>query len=78
MMSLMIRTGMGVSCSTYAVMRGMYRVLVKKPDGKIPLGRSRCRREDNIKLDLQEVEWDIRIGFIWLRIGTCGGHLWMR
>jgi len=59
-------------------MRGMHRVLVKKPDGKRPFGRSRRRWEDNIKMDLQEVEWDIRIGLIWLRIGTGGGHLWMR
>ena len=28
--------------------RGVYRVLVGKPDGKRPLGRPRCRREDNI------------------------------
>jgi hypothetical protein len=34
--------------------RGVYRVLVGKPEGKRPLGRSRCRWEDNIKVDLQE------------------------
>jgi hypothetical protein len=33
---------------------GMYRVLVGKPEGKRPLGRPRCRWEDNIKMDLQE------------------------
>ena len=33
----------------------VYRVLVEKPEGKRPLGRSRCRWEDNIKIDLQEV-----------------------
>jgi len=33
----------------------MYRVLVKNPDGKRPLGRPRHRWEDNIKMDLQEV-----------------------
>ena len=32
--------------------RGVYRVLVGKPEGKRPLGRSRRRREDNIKMDL--------------------------
>jgi hypothetical protein len=36
--------------------RGVYRVLVGKPEGKIPLGRPRRRSENNIKLDLQEVE----------------------
>ena len=34
--------------------RGIYRVLVGKPDGNRPLGRSRCRWKD-IKMDLQEV-----------------------
>jgi len=36
--------------------RGSYRVLVRKPKEKSPLGRSRRRGEDNIKIDLQEVE----------------------
>ena len=35
--------------------RGVYRVLVGKPEGKRPLGTPRRRREDNIKMDLQEV-----------------------
>ena len=35
--------------------RGVYRVLVGKPEGKRPLGRRRHRWEDNIKMDLQEV-----------------------
>jgi hypothetical protein len=35
--------------------RGVYRVLVGKPEGKRPLGRHRCRWQDNIKKDLQEV-----------------------
>jgi len=35
--------------------RGVYRVLVGKPAEKRPLGRSRRRWEDNIKMDLQEV-----------------------
>ena len=35
--------------------RGVHRVLVGKPEGKRPLGRPRHRREDNIKMDLQEV-----------------------
>ena len=36
--------------------RGVYRVLVGKPEGKRPLGRPRRRWEDNIKMGLQEVE----------------------
>jgi hypothetical protein len=43
--------------------RGLYRVLVGKPKGKRPLGRLRCRLEDNIKMDLQEV--------------GCGGMDWI-
>ena len=35
--------------------RVVHRVLVGKPEGKRPLGRPRCRWEDNIKMDLQEV-----------------------
>jgi hypothetical protein len=35
--------------------RGVYRVLVGKPEGKRPLGRPRRRWEDNIKMNFQEV-----------------------
>ena len=35
--------------------RDVYRVLVGKPEGKRPLGRTRRRWEDNIKMDLEEV-----------------------
>jgi len=35
--------------------RDVHRVLVGKPEGKRPLGRPRCRREDNITMDLREV-----------------------
>jgi hypothetical protein len=35
--------------------RGMYRVLVGKPEGNRLLGRPRRRWEDNIRMDLQEV-----------------------
>ena len=43
--------------------RGVHRVLVGKPEGMRPLGRSRRRWEDIIKMDLQEV------------VGSCGD--WM-
>jgi len=35
--------------------RGVYGVLVGKPEGKRPVGRPKRRWEDNIKMDLQEV-----------------------
>jgi hypothetical protein len=37
--------------------RGVYRALVGKPRGRRPLGRPRCRWEDNIKMGLREVGW---------------------
>jgi len=46
---------MGGACSTYGEGRGVYRVLVGKPEGKRPLRRPRRRWEDNIKKDIQEV-----------------------
>jgi len=45
--------------------RGLYRVLVGKPEGKRPLGKPRRRREDNIKMDLQEVGCG---GFDWIEL----------
>jgi len=35
--------------------RGVYRILLRKPEGKRQLGRSRRRWVDNIRMDLQEV-----------------------
>jgi hypothetical protein len=55
--------------------RGVYRVLVGKPEGKSPLGRLKCRWEDNIEMGLQEVGCGGLTGWSWLRIGTSGGHL---
>jgi len=43
--------------------RGVYTVVVEKPEGKRPLGRLRLRWEDNIKMDLQQV--------------GCGGMDWI-
>jgi hypothetical protein len=57
--------------------RGAYEILVGRPDGKRPLGRSRRRWEDNIKMDLEEVGW-VWTGLIWFRIRTGGGLLSMR
>jgi hypothetical protein len=45
--------------------RGVYRVLVGRPEGKRPLGRSRHRWEDNIKMDLREIGMD---GANWIRL----------
>jgi hypothetical protein len=45
--------------------RGVYRVLVGRPEGKRPLGRPRHRREDNIKMDLRETGID---GANWIQL----------
>jgi hypothetical protein len=49
-----------------------YMTLVRKPEGKRPLGRPRHRWVNNIKMDLR---WDgiVWTGSIWLKIGTSGG-----
>jgi hypothetical protein len=35
----------------------MYKVLLRKAEGKRPLGRPRCRREDGIRMDVREIDW---------------------
>ena len=54
--------------------KGVYRVLVGKPEGKRPLRRPRRRWEDITGIFMK---WDVglRTGSSWLRIGTVGGHL---
>jgi hypothetical protein len=54
---------MGGAYSADGKERGVYRVLVGKPEGKIPLGRPRRRGKYNIRIDLQEV--------------GCGGMDWI-
>jgi hypothetical protein len=55
--------------------RGVYRVLVSKPERKRPLGRLRRKWEDIIKMDLPEVGCGVGTGSSWLRIGSGGGKL---
>ena len=43
---------MGGACSAYGERKGIYRVLMGKPEGNTTLGRRRFRWEDNIKIDL--------------------------
>jgi hypothetical protein len=54
---------MGGTSSTNRERRGVYRVLVGKPERKRPLGRPSRRWEDVIKMDLQEL--------------GCGGMDWI-
>ena len=55
--------------------RGVYRVLVGKAEGKRPLGRSRRRWRIILRWIFRK--WDVGVwtGSIWLRIRTGGGHL---
>ena len=46
---------MGMACSTYGGEERHMGGLVGKPEGKRSLGRPRCKWEDNIKMDPQEV-----------------------
>jgi hypothetical protein len=48
---------MDESCSTSGYKSKAYGILVGKPEGKRPLGRSRRRCVDNIRMDLVEVGW---------------------
>jgi hypothetical protein len=50
--------------------KGARRVLMRKLEGKTPLGRSVSRLVDNIKTYLQGMTWVTKKGLIWLRIGT--------
>ena len=38
--------------------RSVHKVLVRKPEGKRPLGRPRRRWEDNVKMDLEKLARD--------------------
>jgi hypothetical protein len=54
--------------------RKMYKVLVGKPEGKIPLGRPRRSWEDGIRMDLREIGLG---GVDWIRLAQDrdGGRL---
>ena len=53
--------------------RGMYRILVWKPEGKRPLWRLRRRWEDNIKMDIQEVGCGV---MDWIELAQDKGRWW--
>jgi hypothetical protein len=45
--------------------RNAYKILVRKPEGKGPLGRPRHRWQDNTKMDLREIGWE---GVDWMHL----------
>jgi hypothetical protein len=54
-----IENEMGGACSADEEVRGVYRVLVGKSEGKRSQGRDRRRWEDNIKMDLKEIRCEV-------------------
>jgi hypothetical protein len=46
------------ACSTHEKDEKLYKILVRKPDGKRPLGIPRRRREGNIRMDLKKITWE--------------------
>jgi len=53
--------------------RGVYKVLLGKPEGKRPLGRPRRRWEDNINMDLQELGCG---GMDWIELAQDKDRCW--
>jgi hypothetical protein len=53
--------------------RNAYRILVRKPEGKRPVGRPRRKWVDNIKMDLIEIEWD---GVNWIDLAQDRDQWW--
>jgi hypothetical protein len=46
---------MGGHVACMGDMRNAYKILVRKPEGQRPLRSSRCRWENNIRMDLREI-----------------------
>ena len=63
---------MGGECGTYGGEDRCMQTLVGKPDGKRPLGRSRHRWEDNIKMHLKGMGWGQVAGTC-----KCGNGSWV-
>jgi len=55
-------------------MRNTHKTLVGKPEGKRPLGRRRCKWEDNIRMDLKEIWWE---GVEWVHLAQVRDRRWV-
>jgi hypothetical protein len=55
----------GSGCSTHVTNMNAYRILVGKSEGRRPLGRPRCRWQDNIKINVKDVGWS---GMDWFHV----------
>jgi hypothetical protein len=52
-------------------MKNIYKIVVRNPEGKRPLGRTRHRWEDNIPLDIREIAWE---GVEWMHLFRNGNQ----
>ena len=66
---------MGGACGVYGGQNSHIQGFGGETLGKEPLGRPKCRWEDNIKMIFRK--WDVGLwtGSSWLRTGTDGGNL---
>jgi hypothetical protein len=55
-------------------LRNAYKILVGKPAGKRPLGRRRRRWEDNIRIDLREIRWEV---VVWMHLAQDRDQWWV-
>jgi hypothetical protein len=55
--------------------KNAYGGLVRKPEGKRPLGRPRRKKDDNSQIELQEIGWETCNVLNWLRVWTSNGLL---
>jgi hypothetical protein len=53
--------------------RKLYNILVRKPEWKRPLGRTRCKWDDEIKMDLRETGWK---GVEWIHLARDREYCW--
>ena len=65
---------MGRACSAYGERKGVYRVLVGKPEEKYRLGRPRRRWKDYIEMDLQAVGCG---GMDWIELAQDSKRCWV-
>jgi hypothetical protein len=64
---------MGRAYSMMGKMINAYRILVRKSEGMIPLGRPRFRWEDNIRMDIKEMVWEV---VNWINLAQNGEKWW--
>jgi len=65
-------------------MMDAYNILTGKPDGKRPFGRPRCTWEDNIRMDVREIGWEVvdwkhlaQVRDVWRAVVNMVMNLWV-